>query len=44
VLNTLILEGENVIGGVNGKMMWQKVSGGSTVGRKVVSGGIETTF
>jgi len=31
------LEGADVIGGVNGQMKWQKMSGRSAVGRRVVS-------
>jgi len=38
------LRGADVIGGVNGKMTWQRVSGGSLMGRRVVSGSRETSF
>ena len=33
-----------MIGGINKKMTWQKVSGGSVTDRGVVSGGGETAF
>lgn len=44
MLNDLILEGEDVIAGVNSQMMWRKVSGRSTTGRRMISGGRKTIF
>lgn len=38
------MEGADAIGGVNGKIMWKKMSGRSTTYRRVVSEVRETTF